>query len=744
MPLLVYVFPLAFIAIFGLFLALFITRIRYTPGARPLVVLIVAASLWSAGYALEFYSPELGMKIFWAKFQYFGIMSIPLAWLYLSYHYQGSSQGLRKLWKFWALSGVIPALTILLVWTNEYHRLVWQTIHLEAIGPVQILDLDHGPWFYICWIYSYILMLVGSIRLGKTLLGAVRLYSWQIKLALIAIVIPWLGNLIYVTGLSPIKYLDWTPFAFIIAGLFLTIGLFRYQLTNILPIAHHQVFDSQIDQLLVLDIHDYIVDLNPAAQKIAAISGDQPIGKPLARVFPDLAPLVEQASRAEEFHIETALGEEPNRRFYDLYTSPITEKNQALIGCLVVLHDITQLKQAQARLEQSRTQLEQVVLERTAELRKTVQQLESELIQRTLAEKRLEDVLESAPDAMLLVDRSGAIKLINAQGEKLFGYRREEILGQPINCMIPLPLREQHQRYEKDFFMNPTVRRIETSLDVTARRKDGSQFPAEISLGPMDTEEGFWAACSVRDITDRKRAEEEQGQLLEEIKQSREELSTLTIRLQEVQELERRQIASQLHDRIGQNLTGLNLNLQIIENQLDPDSNAALRNRLDDSLTLVEETTQQVRDVMADLHPPVLDDYGLVSALQWYLGDYSQRTGISVHVIGTEFNPRLPANVEMVLFRLVQEALNNAAKHARATQVDIVVESTQEIASLVVKDNGCGFNPETLKIATEQTHWGLINMRQRAASIGAQLLIDSAPGGGTQVCIYIGRRSHDD
>jgi two-component system sensor histidine kinase UhpB len=146
---------------------------------------------------------------------------------------------------------------------------------------------------------------------------------------------------------------------------------------------------------------------------------------------------------------------------------------------------------------------------------------------------------------------------------------------------------------------------------------------------------------------------------------------------------------------------------------------------------------------MLDLHPPVLDEYGLVSALYWYCANFSQRTGIAARVVGEEFEPRLPRDDELVLFRLVQEALNNVAKHARATQVEIVVESSEGAACLIIQDDGQGFDPQALNAPTDQPHWGLINMQQRAVSIGAQLAVDSAPGQGTQVSVVL-RRSQDE
>jgi PAS domain S-box-containing protein len=635
-----------------------------------------------------------------------------------------------------ALLGVIPLLTLFLVWTNEEHGLVWRDVHLQEMGSVQVLGIEHGPWFWVYLIFGYILMLLGSVRLVRGLLSSVRLHRWQILLALLAVLIPWIGNLVYITESGPVEHLDWTPFSFTITGLLFTISLFRFQLVNILPIAQRTVFAGLADCLLVLDQQDCIVDLNPAARKMVGNPGEKPIGKPIAHVVPEFARWIEQAGYDKEFRVEISSGVGPDQHFHDLRITPLIGPYSRPIGRLVVCHEITPLKQEQARLER-------IVSERTEELKQAVEQLQIELSQRTLAEKRFKDVVEAAPDAMLLLDQTGAIMLVNEQAERLFGYSRAELLGQNIESLIPVHYRDEYKTYLDQFVADPSVRQTDFGLNLSALHKDGNEFPVDVNLGTLKTADSYWVACDVRDITERKRAEQAQNQLLEELKQSREQLRALAIRLQEVQEIERRRISSQLHDRIGQNLTGLNLNLQIIENQLSQESDQALRHRLNDSQKLVEETTRQVRNVMVDLRPPVLDEYGLVSALNWYCANYSQRTGIASRVIGVEFEPRLPRDDELVLFRLVQEALNNVVKHAHATQVEIVVETSEGEPCLIIQDDGLGFDPQILEAPTDQPHWGLINMEQRAASIGGQLTIDSAPGRGTRVSIVL-RRSQDE
>jgi two-component system sensor histidine kinase UhpB len=229
---------------------------------------------------------------------------------------------------------------------------------------------------------------------------------------------------------------------------------------------------------------------------------------------------------------------------------------------------------------------------------------------------------------------------------------------------------------------------------------------------------------------------------LDEIKQSNEQMRHLALRLQEVQESERQELATELHDRVGQNLTGLNLSLKILQNQLNPENEPEVRKRLNDSLEMVEETTHKIRDVMADLNPPILDEYGLVAAIKWYCGDFTNRTSIATRMNADTFEPRLSPSVEKILFRLVQESLNNVAKHAQATRVVIGVKSNQDTVSLSVKDNGKGFDLSEIKEPTMQPHWGFLSMQQRAASIGASLVIESTPGMGTRVFVKV-RRNHN-
>lgn len=217
-----------------------------------------------------------------------------------------------------------------------------------------------------------------------------------------------------------------------------------------------------------------------------------------------------------------------------------------------------------------------------------------------------------------------------------------------------------------------------------------------------------------------------------------EQLRLLTARLSELEETERQRLARELHDRIGQNLTALGINLNIVRTLLPADTAPKAISRIDDSLQLVAETVERVRDVMSDLRPPVLDDYGLLAALRWHGERFGALTNLAVEVTGSEFEPRLPLTAEMAVFRIAQEALNNVARHARASRVDISLARHAEQAQIIIADDGVGFDPQVRPRAGRPT-WGLLTMRERAEAVDGQLSIDTAPGQGTRVIITIQR-----
>ena len=208
-------------------------------------------------------------------------------------------------------------------------------------------------------------------------------------------------------------------------------------------------------------------------------------------------------------------------------------------------------------------------------------------------------------------------------------------------------------------------------------------------------------------------------------------MQAFSVRLVQAQEAERRALAHELHDEIGQQLTGLNLVLEASTSET-PDQ---IRARLRSAQQVVIELTGQVRQLSLDLRPSMLDDLGLQPTLQWFMRRYSEQTGIDVDFKHRGLNGQISPHVTIVVYRLVQEGLTNVARHARAAAVTVQVWLSQGQLAIVIEDEGCGFDPATALHA--QRSVGLAGMRERVALLGGQLSIDSAPGEGTRLFVTL-------
>lgn len=240
----------------------------------------------------------------------------------------------------------------------------------------------------------------------------------------------------------------------------------------------------------------------------------------------------------------------------------------------------------------------------------------------------------------------------------------------------------------------------------------------------LATEEGGAVVLHV-DITARKAAEE----LME----------SLWHRIAEVQETERRDIARELHDQIGQNLTALGISLNHIRADLPEETLRKVGSRLDDCAGLVADSVARVRNILGELRPPLLDLSGLGPTLDWYGERFSLRTGIAVTLSGAAAAQGLPPGVETAVFRIAQEALHNVAAHAQATRVTIALEAVPGGLRLSVSDNGVGFDPSLRGQGRRPPGWGLITMEERARGVGGRLRVDSSPGRGTTLVVEVPR-----
>jgi hypothetical protein len=234
-----YTLPLAVGAWISLALALYAWRRRTVPGADTFIVLALAVGGWCLGYSLEILSADLAAKIFWARVQYFGIAALPVAWLTFALQYSRRDSWLSR--RNLLLLSIIPLITILLVWTNDIHGLIWSQVVLNTSGPFPAMEVSYGAWFWIQWAYAYLLLLLGTGLLIRMVTTFPDLYRWQAILLLFAAIVPWLGNIAYIFNLTRIPNLDLTPFAFSLSGVAVGWSLFRLGFFDIMPVARRSL-----------------------------------------------------------------------------------------------------------------------------------------------------------------------------------------------------------------------------------------------------------------------------------------------------------------------------------------------------------------------------------------------------------------------------------------------------------------------------------------------------------------------
>jgi PAS domain S-box-containing protein len=221
------------------------------------------------------------------------------------------------------------------------------------------------------------------------------------------------------------------------------------------------------------------------------------------------------------------------------------------------------------------------------------------------------------------------------------------------------------------------------------------------------------------------------AQLLAQIQAGRNRLATLSRSLIEVQENERRHLARELHDEIGQALTAIKINLNRIDG---PGISPPMQHSLDDTNSIVDHLLQQVRNLSLDLRPSMLDDLGLISTLRWYLDRQAQRSGIRVQFSGEEPELSISPSIATACFRIVQESITNSIRHARASSLFVEVGQRNDQLALIVQDNGIGFDPgQAREQAAAGRSFGLLGMQERAVLLGGQCSITSAHGAGTRI-----------
>ena len=325
-----------------------IPKLNYL-GARTLLIMTIAAIIWTSAFLCESYSTTLSRQLFFNNIGYIGSMTVPAIWFVFSLRYTGIK---LDLWKHVLPLGIIPVTAIVLTWTNQWHHLMWYNEHLQQAGQFLITVKTYGPFFWVAMTFNYAMVVAGIVIMLRRLFVGTQLYTGQAVSLIVAVLLPVIWNVIYVFHLMPGLHKDLTPAMFTISGLAIAVGVLRFRLLTVMPFTRQYIINQLSDGILIFDSQDRLLDVNSVAAKILGTRRSI-IGKSLEEISgcsPVLARLSSIESRAE---IAVPLAGEA--RIFELNKTPLYDGRRKQVGILATLHDVTDQRRIQRQLiEQDR------------------------------------------------------------------------------------------------------------------------------------------------------------------------------------------------------------------------------------------------------------------------------------------------------------------------------------------------------------------------------------------------------
>lgn len=358
---------------------------------------------------------------------------------------------------------------------------------------------------------------------------------------------------------------------------------------------------------------------------------------------------------------------------------------------------------------------------------------------RKQSEAQYREIFEHAPMGIYRATPEGRILMMNPAMLQMLGYGSFKEFA--VSASAGNTAAGEARTQLKEFLARASERQ---GVEFAWRRDDDSKILVRAEARTIRGADGniLYYEGTIQDITERKQSEEllrqakadlelRVAERTSELRTANLELRRLTQKVVLAQEEERERLSRELHDEIGQALTAVTFNLQAFQHLIvDP----IVASRLQDSLNIVESTLQQVRDLSLNLHPAILGDLGLVAALQWYLDRQAERAGVTINLVADPPKMNLPSDLTTTCFRIVQEALTNTLRHAKAKKVQVELRQHDAELELVIRDDGAGFNVVAARQrAARGKSLGLLGMQERVALLKGRVKIKSARGAGTEI-----------
>jgi len=451
---------------------------------------------------------------------------------------------------------------------------------------------------------------------------------------------------------------------------------------------YQQIISSTQELMAIVDTDYRYVAINDNYQVHFNRSREQIIGHTVidlhgeARFQTLLKPNIDRCFLGEKVNTQAWIDfPEKGRRYIDSWYTPLSENNR-ITGAVVSVRDITERK---------------------------------------LVEENFLDLLENAPDAMVFVDSAGQIKRVNSKTEELFGYRRSELIGESIEILVPQRYHQAHVRHRAEYFESPGSRPMGQTMQefLFGRKRNGEEFPVEISLNTLETQEGILVSSSIRDVSERVA-----------VQRSLRELASELLRIEET---EKRRVATYLHDNLAQTLATIKIRAGEIRKMLGSDKQVKV---FDDFNRNLNEAIADIRNMTFELGCPVLYELGIEAALEDLALRFKSEHGIHCNFSSHGKIEYMSDEERSMIYQSIRELLNNVVKHAQSSRVDLSIEQTETGIEAIVADDGKGFKiPEDGFHATSREGYGLFNILQRITNFGGNMKITSRPGDGARVVI---------
>ncbi len=465
-----FVAPLAVSAIIAGGLAYLGWQKRTIAGAPPFAIIMVGVTLWSVFSALELGAPTLSGKLFWANTTWLVSVFAPVLWFVLAITYSQREQWLNP--TRLALMAVIPGLSIILVWTTPIPGLVRNSAILEEFGGIQFLVTTFGPWFWVLITYSYVLLFTGSVLLVQTAITSPSVYRKQAIAIVAGAVLPWAGNAIYLGGTLTWP-LDLTPFALVGSGLVMGWAMFRFNYLDIVPIAQDTLVQVMSDGVIVLDADDRIVNLNPVAEQVLDLRGATAVGRPLESLY-EHASIFVAAEASETTRFERSLIVGGSQRHFSITVSPVKSNTGDLTGRIIVLHDVTEMRETAEELVRYRDRLEDRVEARTGELRVTNERLKDAL-----------NKLQTTQDQVVRQNRINALGLMASGIAHDLNNTLSPILGY-TDLLLYGPNSLDDKEDVKEKLETVKIAALDAAKDISRMRQLYKSREKSDDLGPVD------------------------------------------------------------------------------------------------------------------------------------------------------------------------------------------------------------------------------------------------------------------